>query len=318
MPFHWRSRSLWTTVLHTMISSFLFLALVDTAPILSDEQKITPQKWGSLPSTRGTLSILFSCGAALLICVWTGVHLNVRPVEETYKQLETFSQVLEKLVWASVALLAPDIILVVALHQLLVAQHYRNFVNNTAQTPNEKRWWFLPKASKKGMGLRIAFFAIMGGFSVQVHNFNGTRNFALGFRDLKQLETVDIIHDFSKEEIKDKSKISTFAKTIACIQTGWVLSQCFGRQMEGIHITLLELNTAVHVLFAIVVYCIWWEKPVDVHRPILALRRGRFDVSHSTQINSIGQILERVGTIIDNSRIFNDGFNDPNPSNMGK
>jgi len=64
--------------------------------------------------------------------------------------------------------------------------------------------------------------------------------------------------------VRDKSKASGITKTVTIVQTGWVLLQCLGRDLEGLHITLLELNAAVHVVFAIVMYGIWWEKPFDV------------------------------------------------------
>jgi hypothetical protein len=46
------------------------------------------------------------------------------------------------------------------------------------------------------------------------------------------------------------------ANSIAKTVTGWIVLQCLGRRLEGLHITLLELNTSLHVIIAIVMYAI--------------------------------------------------------------
>ncbi|CCX10696.1 Similar to hypothetical protein TRIVIDRAFT_192994 [Trichoderma virens Gv29-8]; acc. no. EHK19971 [Pyronema omphalodes CBS 100304] len=95
--------------------------------------------WADTPRERGTLTILFSCGAALGLCVWTGVHLNVDPgASGGYKRstIETVSRFLGKSMWALIALFAPDIVLTVALHQFLVAYEYQRAVNKFAEKKN--------------------------------------------------------------------------------------------------------------------------------------------------------------------------------------
>jgi hypothetical protein len=42
---------------------------------------------------------------------------------------------------------------------------------------------------------------------------------------------------FSTKEIRDKSKTSTMAKLIACVQAACILLQCLGRKIQGLHIT---------------------------------------------------------------------------------
>jgi hypothetical protein len=49
---------------------------------------------------------------------------------------------------------------------------------------------------------------------------------------------------------------NSIAKTVTIFQTGWIVLQCLGRRLEGLHITLLELNTSLHVIIAIVMYAI--------------------------------------------------------------
>lgn len=37
--------------------------------------------------------------------------------------------------------------------------------------------------------------------------------------------------------------------------------------IQGIHISLLELNTFGHAMCALLIYLLWWEKPFDVDYP---------------------------------------------------
>ncbi|KAF8249999.1 hypothetical protein K440DRAFT_542326, partial [Wilcoxina mikolae CBS 423.85] len=104
----------------------LSLLLVEAAPVPSAHVTIN---WEATPNVRGSITILFSCAATLCVCVWTGIHLNVDPIENKRKQMGNVSRLLGKSVWALIALFAPDIVLSVALHQLLVAKEYRRAVN---------------------------------------------------------------------------------------------------------------------------------------------------------------------------------------------
>ncbi|KAA8895287.1 hypothetical protein FN846DRAFT_764068, partial [Sphaerosporella brunnea] len=223
----------------------------------------------SAPNTRGTLSILFSCAAALILCVWTGVHLNVDPIENKRRKLETVSKFLGKTVWAMIGLFLPDIVLAIALHQLLVALEYRRGVNEKSTTKIDLVGKEVPVSERRTMTLKTAFFAIMGGFSMEVNTVEGPKRISLNVKAIDNIGMMDRIHDYPLSDIEDKSKASGIAKFVACIQAGWILLQCLGRLLDGLYITLLELNTAVHVILAIAMYCIWWEKPADINRPII-------------------------------------------------
>lgn len=76
------------------------------------------------------------------------------------------------------------------------------------------------------------------------------------------------IPDLSPEDILDRSKTSSLAKSIALVQILWFCAQCVARLAERLPISLLELNTFVHGLFALGTYVLWWNKPLDVALPI--------------------------------------------------
>ncbi|KAL8660725.1 MAG: hypothetical protein Q9202_006275 [Teloschistes flavicans] len=77
----------------------------------------------------------------------------------------------------------------------------------------------------------------------------------------------DVLPWLSEEEIWDKSKANGLAKTIVCIQAAWFCTQCIARLGQGMPISLLELNTFAHAVCALLVYILWWNKPLDVHEP---------------------------------------------------
>ncbi|KAI2619668.1 hypothetical protein GGR54DRAFT_123665 [Hypoxylon sp. NC1633] len=70
----------------------------------------------------------------------------------------------------------------------------------------------------------------------------------------------------SRQDISDKSKASGLAKTLVCFQALWFCIQCFARVSQNLPITLLELNSFAHSACALLVYILWWEKPLDVEQ----------------------------------------------------
>ncbi|KAL8960938.1 MAG: hypothetical protein Q9183_005380, partial [Haloplaca sp. 2 TL-2023] len=77
----------------------------------------------------------------------------------------------------------------------------------------------------------------------------------------------DVLPYLSEEEIWDKSKANGLAKTIVCIQASWFCIQCIARLGQHLPVSLLELNTFAHAICALLVYVLWWNKPLDVHEP---------------------------------------------------
>ena len=70
------------------------------------------------------------------------------------------------------------------------------------------------------------------------------------------------------EEIEDRSKSDGFSKTIALSQTLWFVAQCIARRAQHLDLTLVELLTLSLALLNGVMYFLWWNKPMDVRRPI--------------------------------------------------
>jgi len=71
-----------------------------------------------------------------------------------------------------------------------------------------------------------------------------------------------------------------------CLQAIWFCVQCILRGFQGLPITLLELNTLAHSICALVVYVLWWRKPLDVDRPYCIPIRDLRGMSAWAHINS--------------------------------
>jgi hypothetical protein len=72
--------------------------------------------WADQPVFRGTADILWSCLVTLTACIYTAIHLNIPLVHESrWKRLAA------KAKWASIALLAPELVIHIALQQLVAA-----------------------------------------------------------------------------------------------------------------------------------------------------------------------------------------------------
>ena len=79
----------------------------------------------------------------------------------------------------------------------------------------------------------------------------------------------ELISKISEEDIKDKSKANALAKTLVCLQASWFCFQCVTRVQQGLAITLLELNTFAHALCTLLIYLLWWNKPLDIEQPTI-------------------------------------------------
>ena len=119
---------------------------------------------------------------------------------------------------------------------------------------------------------------MMGGFAFDVsrgpHVFplpDGRKRLTLMPKALILLAEAepDLIPDISAGTIRDKSKANSFAKLLVCVQATWFCLQIITRMAFGLAVSLLELNVFAHALCALVIYLLWWDKPLDIEEPYL-------------------------------------------------
>ena len=97
------------------------------------------------------------------------------------------------------------------------------------------------------------------------------------------LKAYDLVGDRVKllesaDAIRDKSKADGLAKIIVCVQAVWFCVHFFARLKQGLTITLIELNTFAHAICALLIYLLWWEKPLDIDRPTIIETRHQKDL----------------------------------------
>ena len=91
----------------------------------------------------------------------------------------------------------------------------------------------------------------------------------------------------TREEIQDKSKGDAVTKTLVVLQTTWFLLQCAARASQHLALTELELATAAFAVLNIVIYALWWDKPLDVQCHIVVRRRiTRDGASEDNQVQN--------------------------------
>lgn len=86
-------------------------------------------------------------------------------------------------------------------------------------------------------------------------------------RGVALLAKCHLLPDLKEEDLVDKSKADGLAKALACLQVGWMFVQIVARMIAGLPITLLEVNTLGHVICALVIYVLWWNKPRSINEP---------------------------------------------------
>jgi hypothetical protein len=68
---------------------------------------------------------------------------------------------------------------------------------------------------------------------------------------------------------KERGKSDELGKLFVLGQVVWFGLQCIARKATGLPVTLLEINTAVHVVCAIGIYALMWFKPQGATEPIV-------------------------------------------------
>ncbi|KUJ16290.1 uncharacterized protein LY89DRAFT_719043 [Mollisia scopiformis] len=230
--------------------------------------------WHPEATTRGTYTLPSSCLITTALCVHTAVHLNIAGYNER-KILWINTQTWRKLGWLVLGLLAPEMYL---------------------GTPNFPSWykrvWRKPrflfrkdiedaaereKSPKPLWTMRHGFFAVMGGLmfdtteAPQLFMPKGYERLTLDLDAICFLlkHEPDLLPYITAKDIDNKSQAGGLGKLLVCLQALWFCVQCISRLKDSLPISLLELNTFGHSVCTILIYLMWWEKPMDVMEPTI-------------------------------------------------
>lgn len=131
------------------------------------------------------------------------------------------------------------------------------------------------KSRKPTYSIIFGYYAIMGGFAVDVSPIHDKLSIlTLSAQGIQQLAHKGVIFDIADDEIKDKSKADLLAKGLVILQVTWMIFQCITRKASGYPLTALELHTLVHAGCALIMYALWFRKPLDVKRPTIISIHG--------------------------------------------
>ncbi|MCJ1382958.1 hypothetical protein MMC17_006071 [Xylographa soralifera] len=134
-----------------------------------------------------------------------------------------------------------------------------------------------PPTHKHCWTMTHGFYAVMGGFAIDtssegpsfVNGRQGRLTFTVEGLRFIALNNQNLLPDIPEREIQDRSKANGLAKFLVCTQALWFCIQCISRTAQGLPISLLEINTAAHAICTLLIYLLWWSKPLDVEEPTL-------------------------------------------------
>ena len=78
----------------------------------------------------------------------------------------------------------------------------------------------------------------------------------------------------TEEEIKDRGKSDWLAKSLVLLQTSWFIMQCIARAIGHLPVTHLEIVTLAYAAINFAIYVFWWNKPLNVNRPVRVFRKS--------------------------------------------
>ena len=204
---------------------------------------------GWMPETqgRGTLTLLASCLATIMLCTWIVIHPRIC-TRRKHRSLHKLA------LWVK-TIIAPEFIAVEAAQEWIQA---RKVAKEASKTTNGE--------------FCIVQSFYLGMFGLQNRTCYGTKIIwpnqflwllnqgLLNWNDHKEW-------GLFVDNIKDKSNSDTTGKLFATSQVVWFVAQCIMRVSNGLPLAPLEAMTLSYVPLFAVAYLHWWAKPRDIETP---------------------------------------------------
>ncbi|KAF8649021.1 hypothetical protein AX16_006063 [Volvariella volvacea WC 439] len=221
---------------------------------------------------RSRWELIWNCLGTIFVCTYVAIHPNL-PDRNASKREKMW----QKVKTSFSALLAPELVIMWAMRQRFVASRI------VKQHKGQVCWLslFLNRADRVltgyGWTMTHAFFVQMGGlmcedgkeYKVVVIDDEG--NVELGS---KKVHGGVILPAISEDEIRDKSKGDFLSKVVVVMQTSWFVLQCITRRVQHLVLTELELVTLAFATLNIIIYFLWWNKPLNAECPIYFKKDG--------------------------------------------
>ena len=215
------------------------------------------------------------------------------------------------------ALLVPEYVLAWAIRQYLRAREIAR--DNEGELDTSKlNCYQCNSLLDRRWSMTHGFFIIMGGFHLFKHSSkekSGTQSISQEDDDsLHPLLASDLTHDDiysfampTEAEIKDKGKSDWLTKSLVLLQTSWFVMQCIARAIKHLPVTHLEIVTLAYAAMNFVIYVFWWNKPLNVNRPVRVFRKSDVEeaISEAPRL-----ALEANGNHLDEMLMFIIGTQD--------
>ncbi|KAI1173811.1 hypothetical protein F4777DRAFT_556378 [Nemania sp. FL0916] len=220
------------------------------AKILAADANITVLRtelappWATTSPVRSTANILWSSALTLSLAVYTVIHVNIPPQDESKWRFYR-----RKAVWVTITVLLPEAAVGMAWQQLYRAYKLRSELQDLARKSHK---------DLDEYGLTYCFYAIMGGFMATDRNNDNTVTISAEGLVSQARAGRWIVQ--SNKGIHDKSKADLVAKLLVYIQVSWLVVQCIGRRAKNLPIALLEVHVVAHVISALILFSIWFKR----------------------------------------------------------
>lgn len=100
------------------VALLVFLSVQQCDHVTASSNSTLVSGWVDDPDGRGTFSIISSCLLTLSLCVYTSIHLNIRPREKN--ELQSW---VETSKWVGFGVLAPELLVFIAWRQYASAMN---------------------------------------------------------------------------------------------------------------------------------------------------------------------------------------------------
>lgn len=231
----------WHIAVAVVLSRLHLASAIPSSTSLASQDESPTVGFVQGPNGRGTLGFVISCVLTLILCVWSALHLNVPATHEPI--LRT---IWRNTCWILTGVYAPELVVFTAWRQSSSATLLSAVVEHSK-----------PKDSLCGRfrwTRTHSFFACTGGFAFEIPDATPLflprscpKRLTLTAKGVAVLAKCGHLPDVREEDIEDKSKANTLAKSLVVVQALWMLFQVLGRLIARLPVTLLEVNTVAHV-----------------------------------------------------------------------
>ncbi|KAJ8128804.1 hypothetical protein O1611_g4828 [Lasiodiplodia mahajangana] len=206
--------------------------------------------WVNSSTDRGTIDLLWSCGFAVVLCIWVATHANVGSPNDKW-----YHRIIDKFHLSMICLLGPECIFAIAVGQLSSARRCVKLFERDKELCQGTKWTY-----------RHAFFVNMGGIFLTSPDFPD--GFPINGEELHYLIKHGHVEfpDMESMSIDERNRTDTLSRLLTIWQVSWFSIVEFQRVHIGLPMTTLEL-TALSFVFVMVGTSICWFRKPSINRP---------------------------------------------------